>query len=225
MEDYDKRIAEFEELLQRLATEITSGVLFERLSPSELWERAERSVMALRSLSEKLVETMLILKPERTPTIERQFRAILQPLNSFREILFKKTEDPLASSKQALEHLRKALMEGSDLLQLAKSIRKEPSKSIMEILKLREVYQAKEYLSTLPVPETLYLRFVNLRRQMENLTFHMANLEKALEDVRASLDIVQNEISKFRPASAGEAGGKESEPTLLRREKQSKLEF
>ena len=100
-----------------------------------------------------------------------------------------------------LENLRKAVTEGSELLSLAMSIWRAPSKSIVQILKLKEVYNAKDYLSTVPVPEVVYIWFASLRKQIENLGFYMEGLEKALADVRASIDAVLEEISKFRPSS------------------------
>lgn len=225
VENFVQNINEFEEQLQRIATNMTSGVIFERLTPTELWGRAESSVTSLRNLAEYLMDIMLLLKPERTPTIEKHFRKLMQPLTSFKKTLFDETVDSASRPRVALEHLRKAVVEGSEFLALARSIKKAPSKSITEVLKLREVYNAKEYLSTVPVPETVHIRFISLRKQIENLRFYMASLEKALEDIRVGLEAVLDEISKFRPVSTetlerkGEEEKPVSEPTLIRKDK------
>ncbi len=222
IEDYGLHIDELEELLRKISTNIIGDITSERLPPLELWGRAEASVASLRGAAESLRETMLILKPEIKPTIEKRYRALMQPLNNFRETLFQKSDNPLANSRLALEELRKALLEGSDFLKLAREIRKKPSETIMEILKLKEVSGAKEYLSTVPVPEVVYLRFAGLRKQMENLKLRVSDLERALEEVKTHIDKVQDEISKFRPHSIEEAEEKPaekeeavSEPTLV----------
>jgi len=203
IEDYSRRIDEFESLLQKIATDITSGVIFERLPPTELWSKAEPLIASFRGLAERLTEAMLLFKPERTPTIKNYLEATIQPLEAFKEVLFQRSEEPLENSRLALEHLRKAMVEGSDLLQLAKSIKINPSETIMKIMKFKEIYKTKEYISSIPVPETTHIRFMGLKKQIENLRFHMSSLERALEELRVHLDMVQNEIARFRPASTG----------------------
>jgi len=222
IEDYGLNISQFEELLQKITANMASGIIFERLPPSELWSRSETDVTSLRGLAERLKETMLILKPERAPTIEKRFRALLQPLNDFREILFQKSDDPLANSRLALELLRRAVMEGSDFLDVAKEIRKNPSESILAVLKLKEIYGAKEYLSTITIPETVYARFTDLRRNLEDFKIHISDLEQALGELKKHLDSVQEEISKFRPPSteASLNDKKSLEPALTAGDKQ-----
>jgi len=198
-EDYSRCISEFEGLLQKIAADITSGVIFERLPPTELWSRAEPLVSSLRSLAERLTESMMLLKPEKTPTIERCLEATVKPLDDFKEVLFQKSDDPLANSGIALEHLRRAMVKGSDLLQLAKAIKARPSEVIMKIMKFKEIYKTKDYISSIPVPEATHIRFMGLKKQLENLRFQISSLERALEELRAQLDAVQNEIARFRP--------------------------
>ena len=200
LEDYSRHINEFEGLLQKIATDITSGVIFERLPPTELWSKVEPLVTSFRNLAERITESMLILKPEKAATIERYFNATVAPLESFKNVLFQKSDDPLANSRIALEHLRKAMVKGSDLLQLAKSIKASPSEIIMKIIKFKEIYKTKDYISSIPVPEATYIRFVSLKKQIENLRFYMSGLERALEDLRVHLDAVQKEIARFRPS-------------------------
>jgi len=71
-EEFSKLSKEFEENLQHLATDITTGVLFERLPPMDLWKRAEALATRLKELAESCKEHMLVLKPEQATTIEER---------------------------------------------------------------------------------------------------------------------------------------------------------
>ena len=200
VEDFRRDIEEFENLLQKIATGITSGVIFERLPPAEIWDRSESSVTTLQNLAERVREAMLLLKPEKTSLIETRFKAVLDPLDAFKEALFQETEDPVGDARLGLEQLRRSVMEGSDLLKLAKDIEGNPSEVITEVLKLREVYGAKEYLSAIPVPELVHTRFSALNRHIHNLRSYMSSLEKGLEEVKPHLNMVEEEIKKFHPS-------------------------
>ena len=199
IEDFGTSIIQFEEILQKITANMTSGVIFEKLMPPDLWKRSEADVTSLQNSALHLRELMLVFKPEKTPTIERRTRALVQPLGSFKEILSRKSDDPLTNSKLALEELRKAVVEGSNLLDLAKEIKRQPSEGISAVLKLKEVYDAKEYLSAIPVPGAIYARFLGLRKNIENLQTSLSNLEQVLRDLRKNLDSVVDEMSKFRP--------------------------
>lgn len=203
--DYGQNVSRFEELLQKITSSMTTGVVFERLPPSELWRRSEADVTSLQSLAERLRDLMLMLKPEKVPTVRERTEALLKPLSSFREMLFRGSEDPLSDSRLALEELRKAIVEGSDLLDLAKEVRRKPSESITEVLKLKEVYDAKEYLSAIPVPEATYIRFEDLRHNIEKLKLSVSKLEQSLGELRHDLDGVVEETAKFRPLSIVES--------------------
>ena len=169
---------------------------------------------------------MLRLQPEKASTIEKRSTPMLQSLNKFKELLFKKGEQ-IPNPKLALDELRRALIEGSSLLDLAKEIRNNPSEGIMAILKLKEVYDSKEYLSAIPVPEVTYVRFASLKNDIESLKLAITNLERQLSELRTNLDSVNEEISKFRilpaektkgkPKEAGEVSGEglNSEPSLI----------
>ena len=199
VEVYSRDINEFGNLLQRIGSEITSGAVPEGLIPAELWKRSESTVASLQNLADRIMKAMLVLKPEKAPIIEKKHEAISGSLNAFKEVLSRKTEDPTGSIRLALEHLRKSVAEGSEFLRLAKDVESHPSEVISEILKLKEVYAAKDYLSALPVPEAVLARFSVLRKRFENLRSQTSNLGKALEDVRTQMDIVEEEINKFRP--------------------------
>lgn len=197
-EDYSQQIDEFERVLQSVATEIAGRAVFERLPSKELWSKAEGHVTALKNLSEAFSETMLTLKPEKTAVIEQRLEAFSQPLNAFKEILFQEKAEAIANSKLALEQLRKAVAGGSDLLVLAKEIRDSPSQAIQAIIKLREMYDAKDYLAAVRAPATFRTRLNRLTRHVEALEAAMNNLGKALDEVKERLSTLQEESRKFR---------------------------
>ncbi len=212
IDDYNQGVSQFEELLQKITSNMTTGVVFERLPPSELWRRSEEDVTSLQSLAERLRDFMFMLKPEKVPTIRRRAEALLKPLNSFREMLFRGSQDSLSDSRLALEELRKAVVEGSNFLDLAKEVKKNPSESITEVLKLKDVYDAKEYLSAIPVPEATYVRFEGLRQNIGRLKLSVSQLEQTLGKLRHDLDSVVEETAKFRPLSIEESKRKPAEP-------------
>jgi len=199
IQDYEVRIGQFEELLQRITTEIVSNVLLEKMSPSEVWSRSQKDIISLRDLTERLKGLMLLLKPERAATIKRRAEATLKPLKAFEDILLGEAEGIPADSKRALEELRKATSEASELLELAKEIRDEPSEGISMLLRLKEVYDAKDYLSAVSIPEAMYIRLEGLKREIGNLKTSIANIEQALSELKRNLETILDEISKFRP--------------------------
>jgi len=197
---FGQQIGEFENALEQVTSAVPSDAMFERIPPKELRSKAEAPVTHLKSLAENFKVYLLILKPEKAPTIERLFEAMMQPLNAFEEALFQKSTDSLADTKAALEQLRKAIVGGYDFLILAKEIRKAPSPAIKEILRLKEVYGAKDYISSVQVPETLQIRLTGLIKRVEALSTSLTNLEKALNSVKRNLHDLQEESLKFRSA-------------------------
>lgn len=226
IEDFTLKLGQFEEMLQKITSNITSGIISERLAPSEIWKESEEDVTTLRTLGEQIKKSMLVLKPEKAATIEKRSAALLQPLSKFKETLFKKGEQAL-NSKQALEELRGTVIEGSSFLDLAKEVKNSPSEGIATILKLKEVYDSKEYLSAIPVPEVTYVRLASLKKNIEKLKLAVSGLEHSLSELRTNLDSVVKEISKYRvlptekteenPAETEELGEEESssEPSLV----------
>jgi len=199
IQEYEEKIGQFEVLLQRITTDLTSNVVLEKMTPTDVWRRSERDITSLRDITGQLMDLMLLLKPEVAPTIRRRVDALLEHLRAFEEALKKQGSEE--DSKVALEELRKASVEGTNLLELAKKIRENPSKSLSTILRLKEVYDAKEYLSAVSIPEASFVRFENLKRAIRNLNLSILNVEQALKDLKSILDAVSDELSKFQPAS------------------------
>ena len=210
LEEFSQRVGELDAVLQKVATDIASGVLLERVQPMDLWNNSEASVTLLKMLAENCRETMTLLKPEKALAVEQRFRALTQPLNVFKDILFQKTNDPLANSRLAFEQLRKALMEGSDFLILAREIRGNPSPAVQEILRLREEKEeVKELTSVVSTPET-QLKQAHLLRQVEALRLSVASMEKALSEVKERLGNIEESLKAASTSLATETSQKES---------------
>ncbi len=203
--DYGQQISRFETVLGQVSSAIPRDALFERVKPEDLWSKAKTPVTLLHELAENFKETLLVLKPEKAPEIKRLFVAVNQPLLAFKETLLQETTDPVANTRTALEHLRKAMVGGYDFLILAKEINEHPSPAIQEILKLKEVYQAKEYIATVQVPETFQTRLSGLNQRVEALSLSLLTLEKALNTVKENLNSLREEALKFRSAPVARA--------------------
>jgi len=201
-ENYGERIEEFEQVLQKVATDMASGFVFERLPPMDLWKKTETHVTRLEDLAKGCREAMLILKPERAHVIEQRFNGVAHPLGVFKDILFQKTTDPLANSRLALEQLSRAIAGGADFLLLAKEIQKSPSPTISEILMLKRVAEAMEPASAIGMSETPRLRPARLIWRIEALRASLTSLERTLEEAKKSLNRLREEILKYGYASA-----------------------
>ena len=191
------KIIHLEDLIQKISSEILANIVSERLSPIELWALSEADVNAIADLAEEISNTLLFLKPEKAPSIKRRLRAFIQPLNSFKETL-QGPESSIEASRKALEHLRRSVTESQEFINMAKEIAKNPSEGIFEILKLREVYEAKEYISKVSVPEAIYMKIEHLKKSMEALKFRISNLEEALKDLLEQMEKFQEATSVFQ---------------------------
>ena len=192
-EKFRMQLTQFEENLQKLAKDIASGIIFEKLEPNELWKKAEETVTNLTQLLESLHEKMLILKPEKAPLIESQCTNMAKSLQNFKEILFQKTSDPLANSRLAFEQLRKAVTDGSDLLVLMRQIREEPSRIIDAILRLKTAAETKGPVVTIEAPKEVRLIIEKLFKHIEAVRASIISAEKALGEVKEQLGKMQHE--------------------------------
>ena len=192
-EKFRTQLSQFEENLQKLAKDIASGIIFERLEPNELWKRAEETVTNLTQLLESLHEKMLILKPEKAPLIESQYVNMAKSLQNFKEILFQKTSDPLANSRLAFEQLRKAVTDGSDLLVLMRQIRDEPSQIIDAILRLKAAAETKGPVVTIEAPKEVQPMLEKIFKRIEAARASVISAEKALGEVKEHLRNMQRE--------------------------------
>lgn len=204
----------FENAINQVAVDITSGILIERLQPQELWRRAEKRIATLSSVGANLKEMALTLKPEVAPTIERHHGTMMQRLNTFRDILFQKTTEPLINSRLALEQLRLALVEASDFLVLVKDAQNNPSPAIKEISLLKNKTTAIQTLAEL---ET---KVGELTKSIHDLERVKAELEQKVETIKMERDASAQEARKLEE----KAVGLQTEIESLRKEKSAWME-
>lgn len=209
-EKFRAQLSQFEENLQKLAKDIASGIIFERLEPNELWKRAEETVTNLTQLLESLHKKMLILKPEKAPLIESQYVNMAKSLRNFKEILFQKTSDPLANSRLAFEQLRKAVTDGSDLLVLMRQIRDEPSQVIDAILRLKAAAETKGPVVTIEAPKEVQPMLEKIFKRIEAARASVISAEKALGEVKEHLRNMQRECLQINNTKKEETSAESS---------------
>jgi hypothetical protein len=196
-EDFRRSAKTFEETLQQLASDIASGVLFERLAPMELWKRAEQSVTRLKDLTENCQELMLILKPERAVEIEQRFSVFSQSITNFREILFQNSAEPSANSRLAIEQLHGTITAGSEFLLLVKEVRESPSPLIDKVLNLQEALEAGGKVITIEAPESVQPMLERLAKDIGTLRDAMTALECVVSDMKERMRVLQEDSIKF----------------------------
>jgi len=204
-EKFTFQLSQFEENLQKLAKDIASGVVFERLEPNELWKRSEETVTKLMELLESLHEEMLILKPEKAPIIESQCGNMANSLRNFKEILFQKTPEPLANSRLAFEQLRKAVTDGSDLLVLIRQIRDEPNPVIDAIIRLKTAAEIKGPVLTIEAPKELQPMIEKIFKHIEAIRASIISAERALGEMKVRLRNMQQECLQTTKKEEGKA--------------------
>ncbi len=200
MEDFKRKIEEFDDLLQEIASHITSGVLFEGTRPSEVRSKSEDLVNSLQRSIESIMEDMLTLKPERTATIKRTYRKLQTSLNSFKKTLLEDIDEEREDISSAIKHLREFVEEAKEFLKIAREVEADPSRGIMEILKMREICEAKEYISAVPIPELIHARLTLLKKRSENLKLQISSLQESLENIKVQLENFNSELKKFYPS-------------------------
>jgi hypothetical protein len=198
IKELESKINYLKSLLEEISSKILVSIPYERALPEDLWSKSEMDINIVRRTAEEIRDIMLLLKPERGPSIRKAFRGFIQPINLFIEVLRKPSEQPQENLKQAIEHLRKAVVGGEEFIKVAEDILKNPSEGILEILKLKETYEAKEYISKISVPEAVFTRLEHFKKGMETLKLRILNLEQAVQELLKQMDKLQEEISRFR---------------------------
>lgn len=195
--DLESKISHLEEILQNISVKILANIFYEDAPPARLLADSENYISALRETAEEAKSIMLLLKPERTPSIKRAFREFTQPIDAFIRTL-REAEATRGSSKPSLEHLKAAIKQGQDFVGLAKEIAKNPSMCIAEILRLKEISEAKDYILRVNVPEAIYIRLEHLKKSLESLKAHILSLDESARDLLRCIDKAREEISKFQ---------------------------
>jgi len=196
-EEFNEKVREFEGILQKVASDITSGVLFEKLPPSELLGKTEHYINRLKDLATSSEELMLVLKPERAYTIRSMCKKLTQTLTTFKDILLQNTTDPLANSRLAFEQLRKALTDGSDFLFLMREIRDNPSPLIDAILTLKKASETKSAVISIQAKEDVQPLIKYVLNRLDDFRSVLIALEKRVDEMKQIMRELQEESLKL----------------------------
>jgi hypothetical protein len=191
--EFAEKISEFEEALQKVASDIASGVLFEKLPPSELLNKTEDYINRLKDLTISIKELMLILKPEKAYVIKSMCKNFTQTLTTFKDVLLQNTQDPLANSRLAFEQLRKALTDGSDLLFLLREVRDNPSPLIEAILALKKASETKGPIVSIKASEDVQPLIKYVLSRIDEFRASLMGLEKKVGEMKQIMRELQKE--------------------------------
>jgi hypothetical protein len=215
-EEFNEKIGEFEGILQKIASDIASGAISERLMPNELFGKIENSINRLKDLAASSGELMVVLKPERAYTINSTCKRLTQALTTVVEILLQNTPEPLANSRLAFEQLRKALSDGSDFLFLMREVRDNPSQLIDAVLNFKRASEAKTSVISIQTKEDVQPLIKYVLTRIDNLRAVLIGLEKNVDEMRqlirelqeGSLKILSGEASPQSATTENKSGGK-----------------
>lgn len=196
-EDFEEKIREFEEVLQKVASEIASGVVSEKLSPSELLAKTEHDVNSMKDLATSSEELMLVLKPEKAPTIKLKCKNLIQTLINFKEILLQTTQEPLANSRLAYEQLRKALSDGSDFLFFMREVRDNPSPLIDAIITFKKASETKGSVISIQAKEDIQPLIKYVLSRIDDFRVALIALEKKVDEMKQIMRELQEESLKI----------------------------
>ncbi len=200
--EFEAKIGEFEDILQKVAGEIANGTLSEKLPPSELLKKAENHIDCLRDLGTASEEIMLILKPEGAPTVQSKCKNVVQTLTTFRDILLQNTTDPLANSRLAFEQLRKASTDGPDLLFLMREVRDAPSPLISVALAFKKASEAKSSVISIQASEDVQPLIKYVLGRIDELNAALVGLEKKVDEMKQIARELQEESLKILASKA-----------------------
>jgi len=195
-EDFNQVISKLEEILQKIAGDIASGMIFEKLSPSELLNKTEHYVRSLKDLATKSEQLSVILKPEKAYTARTLCKNFTQTLTTFKEILLQNSPEPLANSRLAFEQLRKALTDGSDLLFLMRDIRDDPSPLIDAILTLKKASETKSSVISIQTSEEIQPLIKYVLSRIDKFRAALIGLEKKVDEMKQIMRELQEDSLK-----------------------------
>lgn len=200
--EFTEKINEFEEVLQKVASNIASGALFEKLPPSELLNKTEEYINRLEDLAISTKEFMLILKPEKAHMIKSMCKNFTQTLTTFKDVLLQNTQDPLANSRLAFEQLRKALTDGSDFLFLMREVRDDPSPLIEAMLALKKASESKGPIVSIQASEDVQPLIKYVLSRIDEFRASLMGLEKKVGEMKQIMRELQEESLRILSGEA-----------------------
>lgn len=196
-EEFNTKIGEFGEILQKIAGDMASGALHEKLPPAALLEKTESWVNRMTELVISSEEDMLILKPEKTYTVKAKCKNLTQTLTTFKDILLQNTSDPPANSRLAFEQLRKALTDGSDFLLLMREVRDNPSPLMNAVLTFKKASETKASVISIQASEDVQPLIKHVLSRMDEFQVALTSLEKKVAEMRENVRRFQEESLKL----------------------------
>jgi len=195
--EFNQVISEFEEISQKIASDVASGVIFEKLPPPELLKKTEHYVHSLKDLAIKSEELMIILKPDKAYTVRTLCNNFTQTLTTLKEILIQNSPDPLANSRLAFEQLRKALTDGSDILFLMRDIRDNPSPLMDALLTLKKASETKGPVISIQASEEVQPLIKHVLGHIDEFRAALMGLEKKVGEMKQIMRELQEESLKM----------------------------
>lgn len=192
-EEFNEKISEFEEITQKIASDVASGAIYEKLPPSELLNKTEHYTNRLRDLATESEEIMVILKPEKAYTVKALCKNFTQTLTTFKDILVQNSPDPLANSRLAFEQLRKALTDGSDLLLLMRDVRDNPSPLMDALITLKKASETKGPVISIQASEETRPLIKYVLGRIDELRAALMGLEKKVGETKQIMRELQEE--------------------------------
>lgn len=192
-EEFSEKISEFEEIIQKIASDVASGAIFEKLPPSELLNKTERCINRLKDLATEREETMVILKPEKAYKVKALCKKFIQTLTTFKDILLQNSPDPLANSRLAFEQLRKTLTDGSDLLLLMRDVRDNPSPLMDALITLKKASETKGSVINIQASEETKPLIKYVLGHIDKLRATLMGLEKKVGEMKQIIQELQEE--------------------------------
>jgi hypothetical protein len=196
-EEFNEEIGKFEEIIQKIASDVASGAIFEKLPPPELLNKTEHYVDSLKDSAMKSEELMVILKPEKAHTVKALCKNFTQTLTTFKDILVQNSPDPLANSRLAFEQLRKALTDGSDLLLLMRDIRDNPSPLMDALITLKKASETKGPVISIQASEETQPLIKYVLGHIDELRAALMGLEKKVGEMKQIMRELQEESLKI----------------------------
>jgi len=196
-EEFNEKISDFEEITQKIASDVASGAIYEKLPPSELLNKTEHYINRLRDLATESEEIMVILKPEKAYTVKALCKNFTQTLTTFKDILVQNSPDPLANSRLAFEQLRKALADGSDLLLLMRDVRDNPSPLMDALITLKKASETKGPVISIQASEENQPLIKYDMGHIDEMRDELMGLEKKVGETKQIMRELQEESLKI----------------------------
>lgn len=194
-ENYAKEISKFRESLDKIQSKMDVNNGSDKISRYKFRIMFENDTTSLFESAKDLEEFMLLLKPEKGVKVRAFSSNFYNSLETLREKTSSDSQDTnLINIREMLE---KIIEEGNKLLNIAEDIKSNPSEIISKIITLKEVFDSKEYLSSISLLETAPVQLNTLKDKISKLETSISILEQGVIDLRDRFTLIFEEIKKL----------------------------